>query len=146
MNLKKYIKNAVDLDSPKASKINLVLANLLKYFNKLYDKKSNNSNSTQHNVKNWKGTQFFLCSCFQIKGTEFLLYIRYEGWWYSINIAIYSTKGKNFNILNKFRHIKLNENFHGNNCYMLILIFECSALKSEQIMSRSVMLYELSNR
>lgn len=52
MNLKKYIKNAVELDSPKASKINLVLANLLKYFNKLYDKKSNNSNSTQHNVKN----------------------------------------------------------------------------------------------
>lgn len=51
MNLKKYIKNAVELDSPKASKINLVLANLLKYFNKLYDKKNNSSNSAQHNVK-----------------------------------------------------------------------------------------------
>lgn len=52
MNLKKYIKNAVESDSPKTLKINLVLANLLKYFNKLYDKKNNSSDSTQDNIKN----------------------------------------------------------------------------------------------
>ena len=52
MNLEKYIINAVESDSPKTSKINLVLVNLLKYFNKLYNKENNNSDSTQDNIKN----------------------------------------------------------------------------------------------
>lgn len=52
MNLKKYIKNAVESELPNTCKINLALANLLKYFDELYDKKSNSSNSTQHNAKN----------------------------------------------------------------------------------------------
>ena len=51
MDLKKYIKNAVESELLNTCKVNLVLANLLKCFNKLYDKKNNSSNSAQHNVK-----------------------------------------------------------------------------------------------
>lgn len=46
MDLKRKIKNAVESDTPDISRINAILYNLLKYFNKLYDNKKNEPSIT----------------------------------------------------------------------------------------------------